>query len=627
MPEPGAEPGPADVARRWAARLAGLDGIALPAHELETHLLDLVLEARAELDSARAARDDAARRFIDLYAAAPVGVALGDADGLIRDVNPALVQLLEHSRSQLVGTPLTDLAATGADAEALAAALDTAALPGRRPRRERLSVSHAKDGPLRARVTVATLTGDTDGLPHPVVMVEDVNDLDLLGEQLRRQNVVDPLTGLPNSYHFENALDTALATTPSDDGERIGLLYFDVDGFKVINDGLGPGAGDEVLRQVARKLRTQFTDHEPVVARLSGDGFAVLLRGALDNADVVSLVEDTMRELAEPIYLEGKGIGVNVSVGIVLTDTAGQTREELHRAAEITLHRAKENGKAQWMLFERELHDRDRRRYGIGAAIGGGLENGQFGVDYEPTVTLDDRHRIAVVNAVLRWNHPEHGVLRGRDFFPLADTTGMTPALGELLLTQSMADAAAWQQEFDGAPDLCVRLPTRFAIDPNLVRIVRTELARTGLPPNRLRLCTDSAALTDPRGEVLETLSVLADLDVKITLAVSGAADLELIHQYRLPVGFVIISGSLVDALADEGQSAEGARQHLATLLGRARELGISRIGADGVRSTEHAHRLAELGVVAGRGKVFGEEVGAGTIRSMLAEPPGRVRP
>lgn len=133
MPEPGAEPGPADIARRWAARLAGLDGIALPAHELETHLLDLALEARAELDSARAARDDAARRFIDLYAAAPVGVALGDADGLIRDVNPALVQLLEHSRSQLVGTPLTDLAATGADAEALAAALDTAALPGRRP--------------------------------------------------------------------------------------------------------------------------------------------------------------------------------------------------------------------------------------------------------------------------------------------------------------------------------------------------------------------------------------------------------------------------------------------------------------------------------------------------------------
>jgi diguanylate cyclase (GGDEF)-like protein/PAS domain S-box-containing protein len=611
--EPGDTPGPAGIARRWAARLAEAEGAKLPAETLESVLLAVAQEAQAE---AQAERDAAARRFIDLYAAAPIGVVLGDADGTIRDVNPAFVQLLEYTRSDLIGQPLTSLAATPSDAKALAAALAEITLPGRRPRQERLTVIHAKDGTLRARVTVATVEGGPDGMPHPVLMLEDINELDLLGETLRRQNVQDPLTGLPNAYHFESKLDMMLAGTT---GERIALIYLDIDGFRVINDGLGPGAGDEVLRQVARKLEAQFMPHDAVVARLSGDGFAVLLRGEFDNANVVDLVEDTMRELAEPVYVEGKGIGVNVSVGIVVTEAAGHTREELHRAAEITLHRAKENGKAQWMFFERELHDRDRRRYSIGAAIGGGLENGQFEVDYEPTVKLDGSNQIAVVNAVLRWNHPDYGLLRPADFSALADVTGMTPALGQLVLTQSMADAAVWHQEFTNAPDLCVRLPTRFAIDPNLVCIVRTELERTGLPPNKLRICTDSIALTDPRGEVLETLSVLAELNVKITLAVSGAADLELIHQHRLPVGFLIVSGSLIDALAEDDDSGHSAHRHLSMLLSRARELGITRVGADGVHSTEHARRLAELGIIAGRGKLFGEEVGAAEVRSMLA--------
>ncbi|EHR60900.1 diguanylate cyclase domain-containing protein [Saccharomonospora cyanea] len=628
MSEPGDTPGLGDIVRRWAARLGEVDGVSLPAETLEPALLAVAREAQAE---ARTARDAAARRFADLYAATPIGVVLGAADGTIHDVNPAFVELVHHTRAELVGQPLTRLAATPNDARVLAAAVDEALLPARRPRQERVTLTHGRDGTLRTRVTVATITADGPGLPHPVLLIEDIHELALLSEQLRRQNVQDPLTGLPNSYHFDNKLDTALATSP---GGRVALVYLDIDGFRVVNDGLGPGAGDEVLRQVARKLEAGFAaqpQYEAVVARLSGDGFAVLLHdgqdGELDTATVVNLVEETMRDLAEPVYVDGTGVGVNVSVGIVVSEVPGRTREELHRAAELTLHRAKENGKAQWMLFERELHDRDRRRFGIGAAIGGGLENGQFGVDYEPTVTLDGHERIAVVNAQLRWDHPEHGVLRPRDFSALADTTGMTPALGELLLAQSIADAATWQREFGGAPDLCVRLPTRLAIDPNLVRIVRTELDRTGLPHDKLRICADSADLTDPRGEVLENLSVLAELDVKITLAVSGAADLELIHRHRLPVGFVIVSGTLVDALAEDGESSQGARRHFAMLVERARELGIFRIGVDGVHGTEHARRLAELGAVAGRGKLFGEEVDAAGIRSLLAESAGRMGP
>nr|WP_307832152.1 EAL domain-containing protein [Prauserella cavernicola] len=611
----------ADIARRWAAQLADTDGVALSSGDLERMLLSVAEEAYAQ---AATAKDAAIERFADLYSCSPVGLLLADEQGNVLDVNPALIELLGYQPDDLIGRPLTGLGATDSDNEALLSGFEDLRTMARSRQREPLELEHAVDGPLRTYVTIAGLPGDTPGTIFPVLMVEDVSELSLLRETLRKQNVQDPLTGLPNQRSFGNKLEATLAA-PADD--RLALVYFDIDGFKVVNDGLGPGAGDEVLRHVARKLADTFTDHDAFVARLSGDGFAVLMRGRFTRAEVVTLVEEAMTELAEPVYVADRGIGVSVSVGIVVRDATGGTQENLHRAAEITLHRAKENGRAQWMMFEEELDNRDRRRYGIGAVIGGALENGQFQLEYQPTVKLDGSAEVAVVNAVLRWNHPEHGLLNPEEFFPLADTTGMALSLGRWLLTTSMADAAEWHDEYPSAPDLCVRLPLRLAIDPNLVGIIRDQLEHTGLPPQKLRICTDAAALTDPRGEVLETLAVLADLDVKITLAVSAGSDLELIRLHKLPVGFLILAGPLIDALAADGPEADNARKHLIALLERARALGVKRIGAEGVHTLEHAHRLRDLGIIAGRGRLYGRAAPAPEIRTLIeSNAPEHVR-
>lgn len=612
MPEPGGTPGLVDIARRWATRLADTGPADLPAADLERALLSVAEEAS---EHARGGRDSAMARFACLYAAMPCGVVLAGPDGVVLDANPAFTELLGVSTQDLAGTPLTELGAGARDVEALDSLVRDLE-PGSRPRRrEQVELGRGEDGPVVTNVTVAALPGDRPGAAYPVLFAEDISELNLVREALRKQNVQDPLTGLPNTKSFVAKLEACLAA-PGDD--RIALIYLDIDGFKVVNDGLGPGAGDEVLRHVARKLETVFAEEEAFLARLSGDGFAVLMRGRLDTAHVIDLVEYAMSELAEPVYIDDRGVGVNVSVGIVVQEARGHSQEDLRRAAEITLHRAKEAGRAQWMLFEEELDCHDRRRYGIGAVIGGGLENGQFDVEYQPTVKLDGSGEIAVVNAVLRWDHPEHGRLKDEEFYPLADTTGMTPSLGRWLLTKSMSDAAQWYHEFPAAPDLCVKLPTRLAIDPNLVGTIRDELERTSLPPRKLRICTDSRTLFDPRGEVPETLSVLADLDVKITLAISGASDLELVHTYKLPVGFAILSGPLVGALASEGPDADNARRHLSVLLERARELGINRIGAEGVHSAEHAERLRRIGIVAGRGRIYGGSASAKEIRSLI---------
>lgn len=617
MPESGAAPGLLDVARRWAATLADTKGVTLPLEELEPLLLEIAHDA---VDHAGSGHGGALHRFTALYAASPMGIALAGPDGEIVEANLALGQLLGCSPNRLRGRHITDLGSTDHDVSRLKAGLEQVR-NGRERYQERMLLDHTEDGQLWTDVTLARLPGDRPGSVYPVLMVSDANELHLLQERLLHQNVHDPLTGLPNASSFTTKLEAALGAGARDD---IALIYLDVDGFKVVNDGLGAGVGDQVLRGVAGKLSAVFTGHhDGFVARLSGDGFAVLLRGELTATEVVELVERALEDLNEPIYLGGHGIGVSASAGIVVRAAVEDGGAELLRAAEIALHRAKEAGKAQWMLFDPELDARDRGRYQLGAVIAGALENGEFSLVYQPTVNLADPDRLAAVNAGLRWNHPEKGELGSDEFYPLAQTTGMTVPLGRWLLAESLAATARWRTRFGAAaPDVCVQLPTRLAIDPDLVLLVKEQLDKHELPPNALRLCTDRASVLDPRGEVLDSFAVLSDLGTQLVLTITGSADLELIPRHRLPVHHVILSGAVVDAL-DSDAPPEPALRHLTQLVTRARELKL-RVGAEGVRTHEQAARLRQLGVLAARGPFVTDSATGDEVDELIARHPTR---
>ncbi|WP_326954652.1 diguanylate cyclase domain-containing protein [Amycolatopsis sp. NBC_01286] len=603
------------MARRWAATLADTKGVTLPPEELEQLLLGVATDA---VDHVSSGHDGALLRFSALYAASPMGIALADPDGGIVEANLALGQLLGCPPDRLRGRHITELGSTGHDVSRLKAGLEHVST-GVERFRERMLLDHVDDGKLWTDVTLARLPGDRPGSVYPVLMVSDANELHLLQERLVHQNIHDPLTGLPNASSFTTKLEAALGAGARDD---IALIYLDVDGFKVVNDGLGAGVGDQVLRGVAGKLSAVFTGHhDGFVARLSGDGFAVLLRGELSAAEVVELVERALEDLNEPIYLGGHGIGVSASAGIVVRAAVEDGAAELLRAAEIALHRAKEAGKAQWMLFDPELDARDRGRYQLGAVIAGALENGEFSLVYQPTVKLADPDRIAAVNAGLRWNHPEKGELGSEEFYPLAQTTGMTVPLGRWLLAESLAATARWRTRLgDAAPDVCVRLPTRLAIDPDLVMLVREQLTKHELPATALRLCTDRDSVLDPRGEVLDSFAVLADLGTQLVLTISGSADLELIPQHGLPVKHVILSGPVIDAL-DAEEPAESDIRHLTQLVTRARELQL-RVGAEGVRTHEQAARLRQLGVLAARGQFANDSATGDEVDELIARHP-----
>lgn len=566
-------------------------------------------------DAGPIAASQAPERFSALFAAAPLGIALLDDAGAIVAANPALYALIGCAEGSLAGKDFASLTCGESDAEVLRIALEDLGTADGLRHQLHLVLEHQEEGPIRVRATVARLPTDDPATTHPVVMLRDVSELHDLRERLRHQNVHDVLTGLPNAASFLSRLESAMVDRSR---ARVALVFLDIDGFRIINDGLGAKTGDKVLQVVAGKLRSVFDTHEAMVARLTGDGFGVLLRGDFTAPEVVAQVERALEALHEPAYVDGHGVGVSASAGIVVRDSGRGSAEEMQRAAEITLHRAKEAGRAQWMLFDEDADRLDRERYRRGAVMASALENGEFQLVYQPTVKLDGSGQVPVVNALLRWNHPEAGVLRSEEFMPLADAVGMTLPLGRWMLSEALEARSRWRSA-PGAPDLCVQLPARLAIDDNLVGIVRSALHRRDLPPHVLRLCADSAAVLDPRGEALDSLKVLGELGVRLVLAVSGAIDLEVIHRHALPVGFVVLTGRIIDALAGDGAQDPSTVGHIEHLIESAKRLGV-RIGADGVRTEEQAKKLAELGVIAARGEYFYSALTSDEVHSLLAE-------
>ncbi|VVJ17720.1 Uncharacterised protein [Amycolatopsis camponoti] len=409
---------------------------------------------------------------------------------------------------------------------------------------------------------------------------------------------LDAVTGLPGRTALESELAPLLS---ADAGSQVAVLLVGLDGFAVVRDGLGFDAADELLAGVARTLREIFRDGRPVLARLPGDVFAVAVPGEHGAASAGELADSVIAALGRPSYVDGVGVGISASVGIFLAGTHQARPAEAIRSAQVALRRAKELGRTRWVLFDPVAGHEDAERYRLACGIAGALESGELAVVYRPHVVLPDAAIITSLNAVLRWRHPELGELRPELFHPLAETTGMTVALGRHLLTETLRTAGEWRARFgDDAPTVCLTLPRRMAIDGDLVRFVGRELDRNGLRHRHLMLCTDGPSLLDDRGDLLGSLGELARAGVVFVVDVTGLPELELLPALDVPAPAVMLTGAIIDAL-EVDDPPERAVRTIRQLVERAGELGI-KVGARGVLSEAHARLLFDIGVVVASG-------------------------
>jgi diguanylate cyclase (GGDEF)-like protein len=410
----------------------------------------------------------------------------------------------------------------------------------------------------------------------------------------------DPLTGLPSRVLYLNNLKLALDRAARSPGRSVAVLFLDLDRFKVINDSLGHGAGDALLMAVAERITHTLRRYE-TLARFGGDEFVILCEDILDEQDAVAVAERVLKSFSLPFHLEHGEAVASASIGIALNPNVFQDPEDLIRDADAAMYRAKAAGGGRVVLFDELTRERAVARMEIERALHKAIEREEFRVYFQPEVSIQG-DRITGVEALVRWQHPEHGLLGPGDFISLAEETGLIIPIGTWVLRESCRHVIEWQRRHpDSAPlVLRVNVSARQLSEEKLPETVSSILLETGLDPARLCLeVTESLLIEDPEASI-KTLSRLKQLGVKIAIDDFGTGYSSLEYLRRLPVDCVKIDRSFVRGLPENGEDA--AIVNAVIELGHALSLSVT---AEGVETPEQLGNLQNAGCDTAQGFLF----------------------
>ena len=414
----------------------------------------------------------------------------------------------------------------------------------------------------------------------------------------------DGLTNLPNRKLFTEQLDSALGRLGS--SERLMVVYIDLDDFKVVNDTLGHPAGDRLLREVATILRASVSD--AVVARLGGDEFAVLIHGMAEDVDVVSRAEQIQDALQRSILIEGQVADCSASIGVAVAPMDGNDGATLTKNADLALYRAKKEGKSTYHFFEPVLDEHARQRRQLELDLRVALRDGHFELNFQPLYNLSEE-RYSGFEALLRWRHPERGLVSPAEFIPLAEETGLIIPIGDWVLREACRQAASWPGELSVAVNVS---PKQFSC-PSLASTIIQALTTSGLEAARLELeITESIFIANVE-KTLSTLHSLRALGVRIALDDFGTGYSSLSYLRSFPFDKVKIDRSFVQDLANGGNSHAVIRA-ITTL---ADALGMDTL-AEGVEVQEQLDVLRREGCRNIQGFLFSEPVPGPEVAALI---------
>jgi diguanylate cyclase (GGDEF)-like protein len=423
---------------------------------------------------------------------------------------------------------------------------------------------------------------------------------------MARQASRDPLTELGNRKMFLDHANDALADS---DGTMTAVILVDLDGFKDINDTYGHAVGDELLRTAAERMNANVRSND-TVSRLGGDEFVVLLPRLVDDQIADAVAHRILRDLAQPLIIGDTALTIPASAGIAVTRGSDAAVDDLMREADLALYQAKAEGRGLARRFDAAQFAAVEQRRRDEAELRHALDNREFEVHYQPIVDLDGERTVGV-EALIRWRHPERGLLPPASFLDLAESLGMLPQLGGWVLEEACRQAAIWQRQTPGF-ELNVNLSASQLGNPCLIEEVRDVLVRTGLAPGLLVLeLTETVALTD-LAESARVLRALKTLGVRIALDDFGTGFSSLSHLGALPVDVVKIDRSFVQAMqGNSGGSVAEAVLHIA------RTFNLAPV-AEGVEDAAQASRLRQLECAQAQGYHFARPMPAGDVTALL---------
>lgn len=432
-------------------------------------------------------------------------------------------------------------------------------------------------------------------------------------ERLVHQASHDALTGLPNRTNFSNLLSESIETAREKGKFDFAVLFLDLDRFKIINDSLGHVVGDKLLVGIAERIKACVRPHD-FVSRFGGDEFTVLLKKIATVADAVEVAERLQSRLAIPFLLDGYEVFTSSSIGITFADNDQRKPEDFLRDADSAMYRAKAAGKARYEVFNREMHVRNVNLLQIENDLRRAIERNEFQVYYQPIIDLETEE-LCEFEALIRWNHPEHGLISPNDFIPVAEESGLIVPIGKWILEESCRQIADWQKTFPSHNQLMisVNLSAKQLMHPDLTQQVRDIIENNGLAPRCLKLEVTETTVMENAELAFEILSELCALGVHISSDDFGTGYSSLSYLHRFPFERLKIDRTFVGKMDTDAKSEEIVRSIIT--LGQNLHLEVV---AEGVETESQLKLLRSLNCRIGQGYLFSKPLNAEYAQKLL---------
>jgi diguanylate cyclase (GGDEF)-like protein/PAS domain S-box-containing protein len=560
--------------------------------------------------SAEAALRQATERFRAVFENAPIGMALIELRGAPLLVNNALSRLLGHSRQTLLesGSPLVDAGSLTIDDSAL-----DLLLSGQEWVRREERAYTRPDGQRSWLALTASLLRDADDHPDSMlVQVEDVTATRAAAAKLAHQVLHDPLTSLANRTLVMDHLEQALVRSRRA-GSQVGLLFIDLDNFKQVNDTLGHEAGDQLLVEVAERLRRLLRAGD-TAGRLSGDEFVLVCEDLAGEKEVLRIARRVLHDLTRPYRLAGRAVGVAASVGIALALPGSSSPGVLLQEADAAMYRAKELGRGRCELFDRTMRSQAGERLAIEADLRLVVERHGLSLAYQPQVRLPGGSLLAL-EALVRWEHPDRGEITPSHFMPVAEESGLVLSIGEWVFAEACAEAARWP---DPKLGLSVNVSARQLSDPRLMDRVAMALQISGLAPSRLWLDVGEVTLDEAGQQAESGLSALRSLGVHLCVDDFGTGAASLRPLTRFHPDALKVDRTLV---AELGRAPE-AEALTAAAVSVAHSLGVPAI-AEGIETQEQRKVVEAMACDAAQGFLFSRPLALVDLASVFEDRGG----